>query len=347
MLLIKCFYIFLLKSRHFFNKGRIGNKTALFISLAGIGDSIYLLSAIQFYFKITQSKVDVLVLESSNDVFLNQPCVNKIHNWNNDRGCINSLIDFNDYEYIISNRSNLPLLKLIYFNGFSNYFINNPSYESLRIISRIKCKLSSSYRKRYFSENHAGLLMSYEIGNFFKVNELPMKPLFSEKIPTGKDINSFLRENAEYGILHVAGQDDIRKLDSALIKELISNINVPLILLGSSNDLILYSEIQSDIQLFNGIGCFSLNEVYYLLKRSKFCIAPDSAIMHLASLTDTKVIGIMGNALEQTFGPVFSRNKTILTRNPSCSPCSKQKCTKFSGHSCVQDITSFEIIKSI
>ena len=115
MLIIKCFYIFLLKTRHFFNKGRIGNKTALFISLAGIGDSIYLLSAIQFYFKITQSKVDVLVLESSNDVFLNQPCVNKIHNWNNDRGCINSLIDFNDYEYIISNRSNLPLLKLIYF----------------------------------------------------------------------------------------------------------------------------------------------------------------------------------------------------------------------------------------
>jgi ADP-heptose:LPS heptosyltransferase len=132
-----------------------------------------------------------------------------------------------------------------------------------------------------------------------------------------------------------------------LIHDITESIKFPLILVGSIDDVSLYSKLGYNKSVYNGLGEFSLNEVLYLLENSNFCIAPDSSIMHLASITNTKIIGIMGNALEQTFGPLFSINKFILSRNASCSPCSKSVCHKYDGHSCVQDISLSEIINYI
>ena len=343
MFLLKLLLISIIKLRKLLvNKIQLSEEKVLFISIAGIGDSIYLLSAIQYYNQLTGRKVDIIIPKSSFDLFSNCDYINRTFTIDK-----NHLIDFNEYKYIFSNRINVDTLFKIIKSGFSNYLIVNPSYEKLRFISRIRCNLSQEYKKYYFSQFHAGLQFNKIINDIFKSEIDFPKPIIKSIKPNSDLINNFLKQNINFGLIHVAGQDDIRKISPKIIFDLTTSINVPIILVGSKNDSDLYSNISYHDTVYNGIGEFSLNEVFYLLENSNFCIAPDSSIMHLASLTKTKLIGIMGNALEQTFGPIFSENKILLSRNPICSPCSRLTCDKYNGHSCVQDITSQEIIDSI
>lgn len=343
MLLLKIILISIIKFKKLLSSElKLSEERVLFISLAGIGDSIYLLSSIQYYNKITSRKVDILIPKSSFDLFANCQFINRIFTIDK-----NHLIEYNEYKYIFSNRINLLLLFKILRSGFSNYFIVNPSYEKLRFISRIKSKLSQEYKKHYFSQFHAGLQFNIILRDIFKSEIDFPKPIIKSIKPNGALINKFLSKNIIFGVVHVAGQDDIRKISPKLIFDLTIRLNFPIILVGSKNDSDLYSNMSYHDSVYNGIGEFSLNEVFYLLENSNFCIAPDSSIMHLASLTKTKLIGIMGNALEQTFGPIFSNNKIILSRNPYCSPCSLSHCQKYNGHSCVQDITSQEILVAV
>jgi ADP-heptose:LPS heptosyltransferase len=70
--------------------------------------------------------------------------------------------------------------------------------------------------------------------------------------------------------------------------------------------------------------------------------------MHIAAIAKTKLVALMGNTRPEIFGPYRPENNvTILDRNPSCSPCSRVTCPKFSGHSCVQDIGADEIIAAV
>jgi hypothetical protein len=342
MLFYKIFLIFIIQIKSFFSYKSSNSKKALFISVAGIGDSIYLLSAIQYYYHITGEKSDILIPKSSSDIFLNSDFINKIFITNPI-----SQIDFKDYGYIFSNRINITSLFAILKSGFTNKFFENPNYEKLRLISRFRCIFSQAYKKRYFSQFHAGLQFNNIIKDIFNFEIDFPKPIIKSVKPSGNLINNFLKQNIHFGIIHVAGQDEIRKIDPILIHDITESIKFPLILVGSIDDVSLYSKLGYNKSVYNGLGEFSLNEVLYLLENSNFCIAPDSSIMHLASITNTKIIGIMGNALEQTFGPLFSINKFILSRNASCSPCSKSVCHKYDGHSCVQDISLSEIINYI
>lgn len=341
MFFLKLLLITFLKLKRFISNNNLVDSRALFISNAGIGDTIYLLSAIQFYNQLTGIKADILIPSSSKDLLFKNEYLNKIFIINE---C--QKIDFKTYNYIFSNRTDISILLEIIKSGFSYNFIENPNYEKLRLISRIRCLISQNYKKNYFSKFHAGLQFNYILKDIFKSEIKFLKPKVTSIKPKGFEINNYLGKNQNYGILHVAGQDEIRKLNSKLIYNISQNINYPVVLVGSKYDLIPFENINFNSNVYNGIGEFSLNEVLYLLENSTFCIAPDSSIMHLAALTKTKLISLMGNALEQTFGPYFSTNKIILSRKPNCSPCSKKVCRKFNGHSCVQDITLEEILSS-
>lgn len=342
MLFYKFLLISIIKFKKYVSKNNILDTKALFISNAGIGDTIYLLSALQNYKELTGVKADILIPQSSKDLLYNSDCVNEIFIIND-----HQQINFKQYKYIFSNRTDITNLIEVIKSGFSNIFIENPNYEKLRLISRLRCLISQKYKKKYFSNFHAGLLFNNVLKDIFKSEISFPKPIIKSKRPTSIKIINFLNENNRYGILHVAGKDQIRKLNPELIFNLTENIQEPVILVGSEFDLKLYSGIEFGKSVYNGIAEFNLNEVLYLLENASFCIAPDSSIMHLASLTKTRLIGLMGNALEETFGPIFSSNKTILSRKANCSPCSKNICRKFNDHSCVQDITLGEIVNTI
>ena len=236
MFFLKILLIKIIKLKKLFAyQKRSINEETLFISIAGIGDSIYLLSAIQYYNQLTSNNVDILISKSSIDIFYNCDYVNKIYINEN-----NILIDFKKYKYIFSNRTDLPRLVEIIKSGFSNYFYENPNYERLRIIARLKCKFSQSFKKKYFTKFHAGLQMNLVLKSIFKTKLDFPKPKIQSIKPNGDLINNFLIQNINFGILHVAGQDDIRKIHPDLIYDLTINLRKPLILVGSNNDSLYY-----------------------------------------------------------------------------------------------------------
>lgn len=342
MFFLKLLLISLIKFKKYVSKNNILDTKALFISNAGIGDTIYLVSALQNYKQLTGVKADILIPQSSKDLLNDSDYVNEIFIIND-----NHPINYKQYKYIFSNRTDISNLIEIIKSGFSNIFIENPNYEKLRFISRLRCLISQKYKKNYFSKFHAGLVFNNILKIIFNSEITFPKPIIKSKKPISLQLDNFLNDKDKYGIIHVAGKDEIRKLNPDLIYNLTENIREPIILVGSDNDLKSFSEIQFSNRVYNGIGEFNLNEVLYLLEYSAFCIAPDSSIMHLASLTETRLVGLMGNALEETFGPIFSNNQIILTRKANCSPCSKNICRKFNDHSCVQDITLGEIVNTI
>lgn len=218
----------------------------------------------------------------------------------------------------------------------------NPLYERLRLGSRVLSKLSDKYRKYFYSRLHmADILLA-----MIKARPCHDGIALNFSLENTKILNS-IQLPSKYVVINIGGRDKIRHLKVELIIDVAKRLTIPLILLGDYTGCNLdFSKVSANI--FNLIGKTNLSDLYFLIENAELVIAPDSMIMHMAAATDTSLIAIMGNALAETYGPYNCKSRVkILTRAPHCSPCSRIVCTKFSGNSCVQDISSDEIIESV
>jgi ADP-heptose:LPS heptosyltransferase len=182
--------------------------------------------------------------------------------------------------------------------------------------------------------------------NMTQIDHLP------QMYPSKYDIESaseIIESINSYVVIHVGGQDEIRKLRTETLIEVIDKMHLPCVLVGGMEDSIRSSEITAKCKnTLDLTGKISLNQLYVILLSSSLCIAPDSSVMHIASVAGTKLIAIMGNAFPQTYGPFpVHSNIRILTRYPECSPCSRKMCDKYCGYSCLQDITQNEIMHCV
>lgn len=312
--------------------------------VAGIGDVLLCTPLIE-YISITYNvKVDLIVSSNSKQILKDNKFIGKIFIYNQDDSFhFLETLNNENYNYIISARSTLKLLRtfLLYKSKF--YFNFNSLYEDSRIFKRILCSISRKYKKSFYSKKHirdyyleiAGVKNKTIIRNL-----IPM--MVGDKLPD--EINNFIKTNPTFVALHVGGSDPIRKLNTNLINQII-DFGFPIILLGDKDDQNRLSNVLKVNDLvFNAMGVINLNQVYTLLKLSKCCIAPDSIVMHIAASAETNLIALMGNASIDIWGPISNKNNcVILHRKAHCSPCSKVICYEFNGHSCVQDISSIEI----
>ena len=313
----------------------LANKIGIIIS-AGIGDNLLLAKLIN-YLKNKNPKASIVILTKKNS--------KEIHICNQ---YVDEVIVFEEIPRekifeeiklcgkIYSIRTPFWLVVKLFTNyGGSIEF--NPFYERFRLCSRIKSKLSKKYKKDFYSRIH--------ISNLF----IPSNEKVSLKEITFKFNNnteSILPklDSQTYILIHTGGYDNIRKLLPSTIKTLIQKINFIVVLIGeeSSDD---YSDMKNCLDLRGKTSLANLNQ---LIKSAMCVIAPDSMIMHMTCFTETPLVAIMGNALQETYGPIRSDFKTIiLNKSPDCSPCSKVNCGKYAGVSCVQSIDPFDIIESV
>jgi ADP-heptose:LPS heptosyltransferase len=146
--------------------------------------------------------------------------------------------------------------------------------------------------------------------------------------------------------LQTGGNDFIRKLTIEFINGFIEESSIPVILVGDLSEKIrLTDKISSNENVSNLLGETSLDELVELVCNALLVVAPDSFLIHLSGLLKVPCIALMGNALEETFGPDLNvANTCVISRKPYCSPCSKESCDKYNGLSCVQNIQVEEVI---
>jgi ADP-heptose:LPS heptosyltransferase len=338
VILFECFY--LLKKRKFTVKGN----TILVVQLSGIGDAILTLPLVESL--SINNKIVILTKTSNLNIYKNQPFISKIieykeSNFINYNNFINFFSLYN-FELLVSIRSNFNFLFFALINNVK--VIPNPLFERFRLYSRFCSFFSKNYKKKYYNKTHTVNIFNKYFN--IKQNFNNLIPIYKEIIPNS--LIEFINNEKNIIIFHFAGQDEIRKLKKEVITNIINNINIKIILLGVEKDLNIIKNIHLPNNVYNAIGLLNLNQISYLFERVNNIICVDSSIMHLASINrKMNMICLTGNTLTSYYGPyrvINSDNIIILDRKPLCSPCSKTKCIKFNGYSCVQDINSDEIL---
>ncbi len=121
-----------------------------------------------------------------------------------------------------------------------------------------------------------------------------------------------------------------KKLPVHKLKELCSNIDYPIILLGGKEDQKLGDEIAAvnEIKIYNSCGKFSLNESAYIVRNAHLIISHDTGLMHIAAAFKKKIISVWGNTVPQFgmdayFGNSAVANYKSEVTDLKCRPCSK------------------------
>lgn len=112
-----------------------------------------------------------------------------------------------------------------------------------------------------------------------------------------------------------------------LADRLISEQGVEVLLLGSSNELTIAREIQSQMSQRARIlaGQTGLSSLIGVISRCELFITNDSGPMHLSAALDIPQIALFGSTDERATGP-FSQQARVIHKHVECSPCLLRKC---------------------
>lgn len=133
---------------------------------------------------------------------------------------------------------------------------------------------------------------------------------------------------------------------------------VPVILLGGKEDMAeaegIYTACKDNVQMFNAVGKYKLNQSASLIRQAKAVITNDTGLMHIAAAFKRPIISLWGNTIPEFgmypyYGSNDVKNFIMEVKGLSCRPCSKlgySKCPK--GHfKCMRDIGQQQIIDSL
>ncbi len=154
-----------------------------------------------------------------------------------------------------------------------------------------------------------------------------------------------------YIAIAIGAAHNTKKLPFAKLKELVEELNHPIVLLGGKEDILSGEKIaiSDPVKIYNACGKFSLNESADIIKNATLVISHDTGLMHIAAAFKKKILSIWGNTVPsfgmvpyQTYFEVFQVNKLM------CRPCSKtgfDQCPL--GHfKCMKGQSTTAIVKS-
>lgn len=100
-------------------------------------------------------------------------------------------------------------------------------------------------------------------------------------------------------------------------------------------------------KIINVTGLFNLEELGYLISKSKLVICPNTSIVHFASVYETPLVELEGFGRKYQWVPLMKdKNYKILHHNEVCTGCNEMDCRK-KNNECMKAITVEEVIKSI
>lgn len=131
-------------------------------------------------------------------------------------------------------------------------------------------------------------------------------------------------------------------LCSQLIKE-----GHDVVLVGDNTDQSICTYVQQNATagIFNLCGKTTIGELAALLKKAKFLITNDSAVMHLASYLNVPVAAIFGPTDEKKYGP-WSEQSIIIKKDIFCRPCQKATC-RSTTLACLASIKPEDVLNQI
>ncbi|HEY7553503.1 MAG TPA: glycosyltransferase family 9 protein [Candidatus Binatia bacterium] len=118
------------------------------------------------------------------------------------------------------------------------------------------------------------------------------------------------------------------------------------VFLGASADRALGNEAQARVQgnVINLVGRTSLRDAVAIIARARFCLGPDTGLMHIAAALGTPVISLWGATDPARTGP-YGFGDLVILGKADCSPCYRKRCSI--GRICMQSIDVGAILAMI
>jgi ADP-heptose:LPS heptosyltransferase len=121
--------------------------------------------------------------------------------------------------------------------------------------------------------------------------------------------------------------------------EILSKINLPIVLLGGPEDEEKGNEIVAQLsgkEIINTCGRFNLQQSASIVRQANILLTHDTGLMHIASCFKVPIVSVWGNTMpELGMYPYYPKNPELYSihevKNLSCRPCSKigfQTCPK-------------------
>jgi ADP-heptose:LPS heptosyltransferase len=167
------------------------------------------------------------------------------------------------------------------------------------------------------------------------------------------EISNFITNQPNFFVFSMGGTYFTKRCPPEKVYEICRMVNMPVILIGGSEDVANAEQIasQSELICLNTCGKTSVAQSAMLIEKSKFCISNDTGMMHIAAALKKPIVSLWGNTIPE-FGMTpflpdnFSPQPAIIqTKGLKCRPCSKlgfNSCPK-KHFRCMNDIQVSEI----
>jgi len=270
------------------------------------------------------------------------PYIEKIHVLDNSLSDTIERLKVDNYDYIIDLHNNI---------------------RSLRVKLQLKAK-SFSFNKLNFRK----LLLTR-----LKLNTMPDRHIVDRNLETlrpfnivndGKGLEHFIPEDDEFPLselpesfrngyvaLVLAGTYATKRMPIAKYRKLISNSNIPFVLLGGKGERISAASMLewNTGNVLDFTGKLRINQSASLVRNAKLVIANDTGLMHIAAAFHKKILSVWGNTSPELgmYPYLPGEGSEILeVKGLPCRPCSKlgyHECPK-KHFRCMNDIPEERII---
>jgi lipopolysaccharide heptosyltransferase II len=121
---------------------------------------------------------------------------------------------------------------------------------------------------------------------------------------------------------------------------------LPVVFLGAPAERELGNAARAltDANIINLTGRTSLREAITIISRARFCIGPDTGLMHVAAALGTPVVSLWGATDPARTGP-YGFGDLVIQGKAECVPCRKRHCPI--GRLCMQSITTEAILAMV
>jgi ADP-heptose:LPS heptosyltransferase len=236
------------------------------------------------------------------------------------------------YDYVIDLHKNLRTFQLKNKLGRPSYSFPKLNFEKWILVNLKRNKMPKVHVvDRYFKA-----VEKLGVKNDNKPCDFFIQP--SDEIQLKDHFNL---TSEKYITIAIGAQFATKRMPFEKLKEIIEQLNQPIILIGGETDKELADEILAafpDKSIFSACGIFSLAQSASIVKQSRVLLSNDTGMMHIASCFKIPTISVWGNTVpELGMYPYFPENPELFSIHEinglNCRPCSKigfQKCPK--GH---------------
>lgn len=134
-----------------------------------------------------------------------------------------------------------------------------------------------------------------------------------------------------YVTIAIGAQFVTKRMPFTKLKEIIDQIELPIVLIGGPTDSELANKLLSTFtgrKIFSACGSFSLAQSASIVKQSSALLTNDTGMMHIASCFEIPTVSVWGNTVpELGMYPYFPVKKNLFSihevQSLSCRPCSK------------------------